>query len=182
MPPIVQSETERGKFEAKVREAGSRVHHENTLEASVDWLYRMLEKRQSVSETIAMKPDGSLNPESTPDLARPMLVNSVAAMELTTNGLMKACREIADKHPDLEFSFKVDDNKHTLTYTVTRRVEGGITINVGDYAQWIASGAEQWIEPRRITGFSDDKKFAFAGDSPTGIPVTQLEKRQPESV
>lgn len=177
--PLAERETSEDK---NIRAEEHITQNLDGLGTSVDWLYRMLEKRQSVSETMALKPDGALSSESTVDFERPVLVNSLVGIELTPNGLMKTCKTIVDEHPDLVFSFKVDDNKHSFTYTVTKRLESASQIRVGDYAQWTASGAEQWIEPRRIVGFSSDKKFAFAGDSPTGIPVTQLEKRQPKSV
>ncbi len=155
----------------------NRQHHENMMEASAEWLERMLEKRASVSETIAVRPDGSLNPESTADLPRPALVNSVMDMELTPNGLMKACRKIQSTHPDFVFSFQMDNHKNTFTYTVTKKLEAGGEFSVGDSVQWVASGAEQWVKPRKISHFSDDREFVFVQDSQTGIPTAQLEKR-----
>lgn len=122
--PVIKSEaSESEKLRAqRINDSvQSRTHHENTRDASVDWLYRMLGKRQSVSETIAIKPDGSLNSESTTDLERPVLINSLMDMELTSNGLMKACKEVSDAHPEFQFSFKTDPAGRSITYTVTRR-------------------------------------------------------------
>lgn len=124
--------------------------HENVMDPSVDWLNRMLAKQMSLSETIALKPDGSLNPESTAELPRPVLINSLMDMELTQNGLMKACKEIADKHPDLEFSFKLDDVKHTLTYTVTKGMEG-------------ANNLAESMKEKENSGHQPDEKIADSG-------------------
>jgi hypothetical protein len=44
----------------------------------------------------------------------------------------------------------------------------------GDYVQWQSQGIDQFREPRQITGFSPDGKYAFVEGTNTGIPVEQL--------
>lgn len=43
------------------------------------------------------------------------------------------------------------------------------------FVQWVSGGSEIFTEPRRVTGFSDDGKFAFVEGTKTGIPVSELE-------
>jgi len=50
-------------------------------------------------------------------------------------------------------------------------------IKVDDYVQWESSGGIQF-EAKKITGFSDDGKFAFVEGSSTGLPIQELSKVQ----
>ena len=53
-------------------------------------------------------------------------------------------------------------------------------IKVDDYVQWESSGGIQF-ESKRITGFSDDRSFAFVEGSSTGFPIEELSKVQAPS-
>jgi hypothetical protein len=46
---------------------------------------------------------------------------------------------------------------------------------VGDSVQWESQGALQFDKPRKITGFSEDRTYAFIEGSNAGIPVKQLQ-------
>ncbi|MDO8590931.1 MAG: hypothetical protein Q7R65_03055 [bacterium] len=117
---IVRKE-ESSKVEA-IRAKGIKQNHEHFIESATDFIKTVLEKQDSFSETVALRPDGSLNPESTADLSRSVLINSVETLELTYNGLMKACKDISDANPELQFSFKTDPAGKSITYTVTQRL------------------------------------------------------------
>jgi hypothetical protein len=45
---------------------------------------------------------------------------------------------------------------------------------VGDYVQWEPGGVLQFQEPKRVSRFSADGRFAFVDGSPTGLPVEEL--------
>jgi hypothetical protein len=49
-------------------------------------------------------------------------------------------------------------------------------VSVGDYVQWESQGVLQFVAPKRIVGISEDRGFVFVEGSPTGIPITQLQK------
>lgn len=53
-------------------------------------------------------------------------------------------------------------------------VEAAKPFGVGDEVQWTSQGAAQFETPRKITGISDDGKFAFVEGTSTGIPTEQL--------
>ena len=45
---------------------------------------------------------------------------------------------------------------------------------VGDFVQWESQGVLQFIDPKRVTRFSDDGKFLFVEGSNTGIPISEV--------
>lgn len=47
-------------------------------------------------------------------------------------------------------------------------------LKVGDSVQWTSQGADQFVEPKKITSISNDGKFAFVEGSNTGIPIKEL--------
>lgn len=56
-------------------------------------------------------------------------------------------------------------------------------VSLGCYVQWTSDGVMQFAEPRRVTGISDDRSYAFVEGSRTGIPVSELtiaEQPKPE--
>lgn len=48
-------------------------------------------------------------------------------------------------------------------------------IEKGTLVQWVNQGVEQWSEPKRVVGISDDGEYSFFDGSMTGVPVSQLE-------
>ena len=54
--------------------------------------------------------------------------------------------------------------------------ENAPQLQVGDEVQWTNQGVDQFDKPRKITGVSDDGKYAFVEGSNTGIPIEELNK------
>lgn len=50
-----------------------------------------------------------------------------------------------------------------------------VSAKVGDFVQWVSSGAVQFSEPRRVRAVSDDGEWAFVEGSETGITMAELE-------
>lgn len=46
-------------------------------------------------------------------------------------------------------------------------------IQIGSLVQWTLNGVDQYKQPRRVLGLSDDGKFAFVEGGKTGIPINQ---------
>lgn len=80
----------------------------------------------------------------------------------------------------------IDEFKKTVAYAKlikgdiilggNEQIDGGSDENpkVGDLVQWTSSGVDQFTEPRRLMGLSDDGLWAFVDGSTTGIPVEEL--------
>lgn len=47
-------------------------------------------------------------------------------------------------------------------------------VKIGSSVQWEPNGILQFTEPKRVTGFSDDKEYLFVEGSLTGIPVNEV--------
>ncbi len=45
---------------------------------------------------------------------------------------------------------------------------------VGDYVQWTNNGVDQFVEPRKIVGITDDGEYAYVEGSKTGAPMSEL--------
>lgn len=45
---------------------------------------------------------------------------------------------------------------------------------IGDFVQWESQGVMQFVEPRRVAGFSDDGLWAFIEGEKTGVAVSEL--------
>jgi len=56
--------------------------------------------------------------------------------------------------------------------------EDSFRVEIGDFVQWVSQGVDQFVEPRRITGISDDGQWVFIEGSQTGVPVKQVMKAQ----
>ena len=52
-------------------------------------------------------------------------------------------------------------------------------IKVGDYIQWESMGQIQFVEPKRVTGFSDDGQYLFVEGGLTGIPIAEVDVEEP---
>jgi hypothetical protein len=52
-------------------------------------------------------------------------------------------------------------------------------IKAGDYIQWESMGQIQFVEPRRVTGFSDDGQYLFVEGEKTGIPIAEASVEEP---
>jgi hypothetical protein len=51
--------------------------------------------------------------------------------------------------------------------------EGKPNVKIGDFIQWESQGQIQFVEPRRVIGFSDDGQYLFIEGTNTGIPVVE---------
>lgn len=47
-------------------------------------------------------------------------------------------------------------------------------VAVGNFVQWTSGGADQFPEPRRVIGLSEDGQWAFVDGNPTGLPMNEL--------
>lgn len=50
---------------------------------------------------------------------------------------------------------------------------------MGDYIQWESGGVLQFVEPKRVTGLSDDASHVFVEGSATGLPMSEVSKTEP---
>lgn len=50
---------------------------------------------------------------------------------------------------------------------------------VGDAVQWTSAGVDQFPEPRRVLGISDDQEWAFVEGTQTGVPMAELTVKEP---
>jgi hypothetical protein len=48
-------------------------------------------------------------------------------------------------------------------------------VKVGDYAQWVSQGVEQFAAPQQVVFISEDGEWAIFAHSHTGVPTSQLE-------
>jgi hypothetical protein len=48
-------------------------------------------------------------------------------------------------------------------------------VQVGKFVQWISRGVEQFKQPKKVVGFSNDGKYGFVEGEKTGVPVEELE-------
>ena len=48
-------------------------------------------------------------------------------------------------------------------------------VKVGDFVQWTSQGMDQFREPKKVAGFSDDGAYAFFEGENNGAPVGELE-------
>jgi len=48
-------------------------------------------------------------------------------------------------------------------------------VKVGDFVQWVSQGMDQFRELKKVSGFSDDGKYAFLEGEKSGAPVGELE-------
>jgi hypothetical protein len=51
-----------------------------------------------------------------------------------------------------------------------------IIFEIGDYVQWAPQGILQFDPPRRITGFSECRKFVFVEGTNCGLPIEEVSK------
>jgi hypothetical protein len=58
---------------------------------------------------------------------------------------------------------------------VSKEDEQDTQVKVGDFAQWVSQGSEQFHQAKKVTGLSDDGKFVFVEGEKTGIPVNEIE-------
>ena len=70
--------------------------------------------------------------------------------------------------------------KSVITPEVKTGDEKSPNLQVGDEVQWTNQGVDQFDKPRKITGISDDGKYAFVEGSNTGIPIEELNKPKGE--
>lgn len=70
---------------------------------------------------------------------------------------------------------------YQATKSLVDAIGGGIITNgdeaklaIGDYVQWTSQGAAQFLEPKKIVGFSDDGEYAFVEGERGGAPMSQL--------
>lgn len=49
-------------------------------------------------------------------------------------------------------------------------------VSEGDFVQWESQGVAQFLEPRRVTGKSDDGQWLFVDGSPTGLPLAEVHR------
>jgi hypothetical protein len=54
-----------------------------------------------------------------------------------------------------------------------------LSLEIGEFVQWTSGGADQFPLPRRVEGFSDDKKFVFVEGTKTGLPRQEVTKADP---
>lgn len=47
-------------------------------------------------------------------------------------------------------------------------------VSPGDLIQWEVQGVLQFVEPKKVTGLSDDKTYVFVEGSRTGLPIEQV--------
>jgi hypothetical protein len=55
------------------------------------------------------------------------------------------------------------------------------SIQAGDFVQWTSQGVDQFPEPRRVVGISEDGRFAFFEESRTGVPMNRLKREKPKT-
>lgn len=58
--------------------------------------------------------------------------------------------------------------------------QGALSISVGDFVQWASQGINQFPEPRRVAGMSDDGQWAFFEESTTGVAMSELILQKPK--
>lgn len=69
------------------------------------------------------------------------------------------------------------------TYTGDGKLDGNAgvaAVATGDLVQWESQGVLQFPTPRRVTGISEDGRFAFIEGSLSGFPVHELTRHQGE--
>ena len=52
---------------------------------------------------------------------------------------------------------------------------------IGDFIQWTSQGVDQFQEPHRIVGVSEDGLYVFVEGTTTGVPMSQTTKEKPPS-
>ena len=73
-----------------------------------------------------------------------------------------------------------EGRKSVITPEVKTGDEKSPNLQVGDEVQWTNQGVDQFDKPRKITGISDDGKYAFVEGSNTDIPIEELNKPKGE--
>lgn len=72
------------------------------------------------------------------------------------------------------FSLAKLDSVGTIPVEEGEKKEKSIP-RVGDLVQWVSQGVMQFPEPRSVTGLSEDGEYVFVHDSPTGLPVEEVD-------
>jgi len=55
------------------------------------------------------------------------------------------------------------------------------SISEGDYVQWTSQRVDQFSEPQRVVGITDDGQWAFVEGSATGVPMNELSLQKQKS-
>jgi hypothetical protein len=101
-----------------------KIEHDHGIEIAAGWILAMLEKKEKYSERIPLKMDKSFDIPG--DVTEPpndvsQLVRAARQMEYSLKGLYDLTNEIVAKHPELEFSFKLDNEGKWVEYSVQKR-------------------------------------------------------------
>jgi hypothetical protein len=88
--------------------------------------------------------------------------------KFNTNSIQTVIRELRDT---ISFAKLVASDNISVGDEDTQEDEP--PIKVGDFIQWESQGMIQFVEPKRVTGFSEDGEYLFVEGSLTGIPVTE---------
>ena len=91
--------------------------------------------------------------------------------EFNVNSISGFVRELRDT---ISFAKIAASDKVSPGEEDTHDDEESPNVKVGDLIQWESQGMLQFREPKRVRGFSDDGRFVFVGEDPTGIPITEV--------
>ena len=74
---------------------------------------------------------------------------------------------------------RVDDMIDDSAEAGTEDEESPSTISIGSFVQWTSGGVDQFNAPLKVSGISEDRKFAFVDGKKTGVPMSQLTLSNP---
>lgn len=150
--------------------------HDDSVDVGAHWILSVLQKNEAYSERIPLKRDRTFDiPEDITELPGNVaqLVRSARQMEYSQKGLYDLIKEIREKHPELQFSFKLDRDGKWIEYSVKKQ-----NLNIGDKVIWESDGSLQWKDPKKIQSIQEDptskRKYAFIEGETTGIPLDEL--------
>jgi len=81
----------------------------------------------------------------------------------------------------LEFAGLLGSGRMTAAPGSTPARFEAARISVGDLVQWTSQGVNQFLEPKRVVGLTDDDNFVYVEGSMAGLPTEQLSIAEPRT-
>ncbi len=140
----------------------------NDIESTGEFISNLLKKNGVYTETYQLNDRNEIDKDSViAENAGRNILEMIKTADISIDGLSALVSDITKRFPNIKFSAKVDEKNLILNFENK--------INKGAMVNWVSQDTNQWDEPRKISGFSEDGEFAFVDGSNTGVPVSQLE-------